>query len=174
MLIDVYKFSSTGTVITGSPAYFYERYWTLFYLPSLRFHHVGGRWDWTSNGCRVCIDSSSYSPLGYISSTTSWLPGSLLFLFLQAEDISRSLVGFRVPAILTVSTSVKNYIPKMQNRIECGCEYGLRSIQPDKLWVKFESVSTTYYKPMWNVYENGIQVGIRLCREGFLFLPCNN
>jgi hypothetical protein len=70
-------------------------------------------WEGTGTEPRTVAESvltvRATSQLGYISTTTRWLPGSLFFLFLQAEDISRSLVGLRVPAVLTVSTTVKNY-----------------------------------------------------------------
>jgi len=74
--------------------------------------------------------TSQYVQLGYISSTKRWLPGSLFFLFLQTEDISRSLVGFRVPAVLTVSTSAKNYKLSYRCRIASNAS-GLTNCKPN-------------------------------------------
>jgi hypothetical protein len=43
---------------------FYVLYSTLFHLPALRFHCVGGCWDRTQDSCNYGIDWQTLKPLG--------------------------------------------------------------------------------------------------------------
>jgi hypothetical protein len=64
------NFKQSGTELKAKipvlkGGFLYVLYSTLFHLPPLRFHCVGGRWDRTQDNCNYGYDSRTYFSTKY-------------------------------------------------------------------------------------------------------------
>ncbi len=77
---DVRRHLTSTITINRGFFFMYVLYSTLFHLPPLRFHCVGGCWDRTQESCDFGIGCQTLEPLGYISSTLGYISSTLGYI----------------------------------------------------------------------------------------------